>query len=220
MTAELTASPTQIGNAVATRSLTGTGAHDPVGTESTVGGDWKNVGELGFVHDPPIETDNKSTTGGANLRAKPTADAELVTFLPFGTRVFVEAPAPGLAVVRGPVQDPHAGINGAVGYVSTAWLIWLNPPDPDSRLYSIQPGDGLQAVVEKHQPYQGYVRTGDDARSLVMAVYVANIADKRTKPNVRLNPEKLAEAKDDQGILDSLDEYRQTLGPILQIRSS
>ncbi|HYE13811.1 MAG TPA: hypothetical protein VD968_05145, partial [Pyrinomonadaceae bacterium] len=77
-----------------------------------------------------------------------------------------------------------------------------------------------QKIVENHPQYAGYnITTGDDARSLVMAVLVANMEDSRTKDNVYINQEKLAEAKD-PGLLgeaaDYADEYRRVLRPILQ----
>lgn len=196
----------QAGNAVAVRA-----SH-----QARSGSDgWREVGQLGYVRDPPVRTAETSTTGGANLRAGPSTDAELLTFLPFGARVQVEREHRAWGWYQVRVQDPGEAAGASAGFVASQ-LIWMNPPDPDARLYAIQPGDGLQAVVERHRPYQGYVRTGDDARSLAMAVYVANAADVRTEGSIRLDQDKLAQARADQGILDSLDEYRRTLGPIFQ----
>ena len=176
---------------------------------------WRDVGQFGYVRDPPVQGAKSSSTGGANLRAGPSTDAELLIHLPFGARVHIVRAQPAWGWYQVRVQDPGEAAGASSGFVASH-LIWMNPPDPAARLYAIQPGDGLQAVVERHRPYQGYVRTGDDARSLAMAVYLANATDPRTAGSIRLDEDKLAEARADQGVLDALDEYRRTLGPIFQ----
>lgn len=168
---------------------------------------WESVNALGFVRDPPVESLGRS--GGANLRTEPQGD--LIDLLPFGTQVRVLRRDKGWAAVR-VTSSPAGSLVGKLGFVGDH-LVWTNPPDPDAQLHAVQPGDGLQAVVEKHAPYQGYVRTGDDARSLVVAVYVANSADGRTAKNLRLNEAKLRNAGSWYDIFDS---YRSETTPIFQ----
>ena len=111
-------------------------------------------------------------------------------------------------------------IGVASGYVS-ADLIWTGLPDPDAVTYYIaEAGLGLQKLVENHPQYKDYdIRTGDDARSIVMAVLLANEEDSRTKAGIYLNQAKLEEALDPgvwEGLKDATDEYRRVLRPILQ----
>jgi len=126
---------------------------------------WVDVNKRGMVY----------KTSGANVRDKPTPEAEGSTVLqnlPQNTRVMIlkHQPQPRWYAIR--VMDgEHAGLSG---YVAD-WLVRDDLPDPEATIYDVQGGDKLSELVQNHPLYAKYnITTGDDARSLVMAVYAAN----------------------------------------------
>ena len=107
---------------------------------------------------------------------------------------------------------------GRVGYAKE-YLIEADLPDPQAVEYYIATPDlGLQWLVENHKHFEGYnITTGDDARSLAMAVYMAN--KEAGRKGVYLNEDKLRKAQDPglwEGAKDKFDEYRRVLRPIFQ----
>jgi len=107
---------------------------------------------------------------------------------------------------------------GRVGY-SSERLIKVDLPDPQAVEYYIATPDlGLQWLVEHHKHFEGYnITTGDDARSLAMAVYMAN--KEAGRKGVYLNEDKLSKAQNPswwEGTKDRFDEYRRVLRPIFQ----
>ncbi len=178
------------------------------------GPDWSAAGKLGIVR--VEEADAK--VSGANLRKGASTSAELIQHLDENTRVHILSENKATKWLY--VMVTSMQYAGAVGYVASH-LVWTGLPDPDAVLYYIaEPGLGLQKLVENHPQYKDYdIRTGDDARSIVMAVLAANEEDTRTSGGVRLNEEKLAEASNTgtwEGLKDKADEYRRVLRPILQ----
>lgn len=175
---------------------------------------WTRASKLGIVRVEKPGTE----LSGARLRKGPAPSFDVLHHLEENTRVSILAEnntSKWLYVVVASKK-----FAGNVGYVADH-LIWTGLPDPDSELYYIaEPGLGLQKLVENHPKYKDYdIRTGDDARSIVMAVVAANEEDKRTKKGVRLNETKLAEASDPglwEGLKDKADAYRSVLRPILQ----
>jgi Domain of unknown function (DUF4157) len=178
---------------------------------------WQGVGQVGVVR--VCETGTKPEQCGARLRQAPSTEAGVpYVHLDENAKVFIVAENRKECWLYVSVtSEKH---RGSFGYVSTH-LVWRNLPDPHAVLYYVgKPGLGLQSVVENHPQYGAYdIRTGDDARSLVMAVLLANEEDPRTKGHVYLNQAKLADAKDPgigERFKDRLDEYRRVLRPILQ----
>lgn len=176
--------------------------------------EWKSVNQLGIVR---VE-ETSATLRGARLRQAASSSANILHHLEENTRVFIISENQGTGWVYANVANKQ--YRGSSGYVSSA-LVWRSLPDPEAVLYYISDaGMGLQKLVENHEQYKDYdIRTGDDARSIVMAVLVANDQDERTKGHVYLNKSKLAKAQDPgllEGIKDKGDEYRRVLRPILQ----
>ncbi|MGH3479826.1 MAG: SH3 domain-containing protein, partial [Nocardioidaceae bacterium] len=156
---------------------------------------WVNRNRLGIVRvEEPAATER-----GARLRAAPVKGAPVVRHLPEKAKVLV--------VAEHPSQWFYANdlATGDKGYVAS-WLIRSPLPDPEARPYWVAtPGLGLQRLVETE--YKDYdIQTGDDARSLVMAVLLANDEDPRTKGRVYINQEKLARAQN-PGTWESLKDY-------------
>lgn len=169
---------------------------------------WVNRNRLGIVRvEEPAATER-----GARLRAAPVKGAPVVRHLPEKAKVLV--------VAEHPSQWFYANdlATGDKGYVAS-WLIRSPLPDPEARPYWVAtPGLGLQRLVETE--YKDYdIQTGDDARSLVMAVLLANDEDPRTKGRVYINQEKLARAQNPgtwESLKDYADEYRRVLRPVLE----
>jgi hypothetical protein len=110
------------------------------------------------------------------------------------------------------------GYAGRAGYVKE-YLILTDLPDAQAVEYYIAtPNLKLQWLVQNHKHFEDYdITTGDDARTLAMAVYMAN--HERGRGGVYLNQEKLREAKDPgfwEGAKDEFDEYRRVLRPFFQ----
>lgn len=189
-------------------------ATPPSGAAAYTGPSWKSVNQLGVVR---VE-EAGAEVRGARLRGGPSTSTSVLHHLDENTKVFIIAENPQSKWVY--VNVANKQYRGSFGYVSEA-LVWRGLPDPDAVLhYVAEAGLGLQKLVENHEQYKDYdIRTGDDARSIVMAVLVANDQDGRTRGNVYLNQAKLAEAQDPgvwEGIKDKADEYRRVLRPILQ----
>ena len=112
---------------------------------------------------------------GANVRDQPVPEEEgssILVNLPQNTPVMIlrENPSTSWYAIR-VMEGDYAGQSG---YVAN-WLIRDDLPDPNAILYDVQGEDMLGTLVQNHPQYSGYaIETGDDARSLVMAVYVAN----------------------------------------------
>jgi hypothetical protein len=189
---------------------------------------WKNVNQLGI-----IKGDNVKGLGrGARLRKAPDRQANYgVLWLVSGTKVSViaENEATDWMFVH-VVSQQNRGSSGYVANIGDNpkdQYVWRNLPDPDAMLYSVaESGLGLLKLLDNpkqygiEQQYRDYdLRTGDDQRSIVMAVLVASEQDERTQMGIELNKAKLAKAQDPgawEGIKDAADEYRRVLRPILQ----
>lgn len=211
---ELTHVVQQGGSPVGLQRQVVTAPTAPGSVAEYTGPGWKSVNQLGIVR---VE-EAGAEVRGARLRGGPTTAAPVLHHLDENTKVFIIAENPQSKWVY--VSVANKQYRGSSGYVSEA-LVWRGLPDPDAVLhYVAEPGLGLQKLVENHEQYKDYdIRTGDDARSIVMAVLVANDQDSRTRGNVYLNQAKLAEAQDPglwEGIKDRADEYRRVLRPILQ----
>ncbi|MEM8674589.1 MAG: DUF4157 domain-containing protein [Cyanobacteria bacterium P01_G01_bin.67] len=175
---------------------------------------WQNLNQLGIVR---VEEEGAKIKG-ANLRRDASTSGAPLLRLEENTkvRIIAENKKNGWLYVN--VFDKQH--KGSFGYVASH-LVWSNLPDPGAVLYYVKDsGQGLQKLVENQGQYQGYnIRTGDDARSIIMAVYLANEQDSRTKGNVYINQDKLEKAQNpsfSESLKDELDEYRRVLRPILQ----
>jgi hypothetical protein len=192
------------------------GSHSPaLGTAAEyTGPGWTTVNKLGIVRVEEATAKER----GARLRQEPSTSpgVKVIHHLDENTRVLILAQNEEWRYVL--VDNKQ--YRGSLGYVRD-YLIWTGLPDPDAVTYYIaEAGLGLQKLVENHPQYKDYdIRTGDDARSIVMAVLVANEGDSRTEKGVYLNQAKLAEASDPgawEWIKDAADKYRRVLRPILQ----
>jgi hypothetical protein len=182
---------------------------------------WTSVNKLGIVRVEETEAKER----GARLRQSPSTSSKSLVHLEENTKVFV--------VARNPASKWPIWIYvnvpslSSFGYIAEH-LVWMGLPDPDAQLFYVgEKGMGLQKLVESPKHYklknadylQNYIETGDDARSLVMAIYTANEQDNRTKGHVYINQAKLKEAQNPgaiEGLKDRADEYRRVLRPILQ----
>jgi hypothetical protein len=180
---------------------------------------WQVLNEVGVVR---VE-EPSAALRGARLRPEPTDGgpraAEFVT-LPESTHVHVvsQRHEPGNQGWRY-VMVTDGPFIGRVGYVKE-YLILTGLPDPLAIEYYIAtPNERLQWLVENHPHFAAYdIKTGDDARTLAMAVWMAN-QEHGHRDGVYLNEEKLRAAKDPgwrEGTKDKLDEYRRVLRPIFQ----
>jgi hypothetical protein len=175
----------------------GTGAPAPV----PGGAGWIATGRQVLVHQ----------SSGANLRDQPVPEEEgsvTVEHLVQNTRMLSlrHNQATRWHAVR-IVNGEHAG---ATGYLAD-WLVRDDAPDAGAVVYDVQSGDQLGTVVQNHPQYAGYpIVTGDDARSLVMAVYTAN----QNRGSVRLVGDPDGGLL--EGALDSLDDYRAVTRRIYQ----
>ena len=214
---------TSVGPRIA-RWAVGSGQEEASSTPQTepapahTGPGWTVESKVGVVR---VEEDT-ATLRGARLRPQPDAlgphKDDYVT-LDEGTHVQVVSTQHGqnnqgwryVIVTDG-------GYAGRAGYVKE-YLILTDLPDPQAVEYYIStPNLKLQWLVQNHKHFEDYdITTGDDARTLAMAVYMAN--HERGRDGVYLNQEKLREAKDPgfwEGAKDKFDEYRRVLRPIFQ----
>jgi hypothetical protein len=188
----------------------------PIKQDAYQGPGWSRVNEVGIVR---VEEESAKVRG-ARVRAGPLPNMPILGHLSENTDVFVIAENTKTKWIYVNVVDSDSKSAGIRGYIYRP-LVWRKLPDPDAELYYVaEQGIGLQKLVENHPQYDDYdIRTGDDARSIVMAVLTANEQDSRTKGHVYLNQEKLQEANDAglwEGTLDAADEYRRVLRPIFQ----
>jgi hypothetical protein len=177
----------------------GTGQPAPASVPGGAG--WTATGKQVLVHQP----------SGANLRDQPAPEEEgsfTLEHLTQNTRVLSlrHNPATHWHAVR-IVDGEHAG---STGYLAD-WLVRDDAPDPGAVVYNVQSGDHLRTVVQNHPQYASYpIVTGDDARSLVMAVYTAN----QNGSGVRLVGD--ADGGLFDSALDTLDDYRAVTRRIYQ----
>lgn len=176
------------------------------GPEFTRAG-WAAVNKLGIVYQE----------SGVNLRYRTATEGSPLARLPQNTKVHVLSHNPQthwLAVsVVGDAFDKSCGrlgYLGRFGYVSDDYVWWKTPiPDAASVLYSVQGKDPLSKVVQSHCQYKDYpIKVGDDARSLVMAVYLASQDNPETKKGIRINEEKFKKAQEDLDLVEQIDPYR------------
>ena len=99
---------------------------------------------------------------------------------------------------------------GTTGYLAD-WLVRDDVPDAEAVVVNVRGGDHLGSLVQNHAQYADHpIVTGDDARSIVMAVDAANSSGR----GVRL----VGEA--DNGLfdpaLDAIDDFREVTRRIYQ----
>ena len=171
-------------------------------TADFLGPGWTPVAAVGMVYKDE----------GANLRERPLPGEQSAVMerLPQNTRV---------TIVRANAAERWYAVrvlggerSGAFGYVAQSH-VRDDLPDLTSVMYRVPAGQTLGGLVQSHPQYAGYdIRTGDDARSLAMAVYTANQGR-----GVRLNAERFEEQDSwFEGVLDSFDEYRAKMRQLYQ----
>jgi len=103
------------------------------------------------------------TKDGANLHPEPNLTTTITT-LPFNTRVWVERSVPDFYFI---VTD-----GGSYGYVQIP-RVTTDLPDPGSRLYEVQAGEGALAIVKKFYKANAQ-QWGQDERFFVNVLVFAN----------------------------------------------
>ncbi len=172
-------------------------------SDDFLGPGWAKAGRLGLVYKDE----------GVNLRDKPLPgeQSNVVTKLPHNTRVIIvkENSKTGWYAVR--VQGGK--LSGKFGYAAQSH-VRDDLPDPKAVMYTVKSGDMLGKLVQNHPQYDGYpIQTGDDARSLATAVYVAN----KELGGVRLNETRFKNQSSMWDyFLDETDRYRAEMRRIYQ----
>lgn len=164
---------------------------------------WTPSGKAGVVKDPGSEPN-----GGARLRSGPSTASTRLTWLPQNTKVRIDQEGSNdwLQVIVDSGADA-----GRTGFIS-APLIAI-PPDTGAILYDISTGDTLATVIAQSPQYKNYeYGTGNDFRTIAMAIYMANPDNE----GIKLDPQKLQDAKAKQGFKERLDAHRRELSPIYQ----
>lgn len=170
---------------------------------------WQPVNKIGLVYKDE----------GANLRDQPLPDGEgstIVQNLPQNTKVLLLKHNPAADAKWYSIRVMGGAYDGLSGYLAD-WLVRDDLPDPEAVMYRVQQGDQLGRLVQNHPLYQDYpIQLGDDARSLVMAVYMAN----RNNGGVTLNPQRAEKpwyADVWDAVAGAADDYRDELAPIYQM---
>ncbi|MEO0560865.1 MAG: hypothetical protein AAF125_02055 [Chloroflexota bacterium] len=174
-------------------------AQNPKLSDDYMGEGFVDVGKRGIVHD----------NAGINVRDKPLPgkSSNVIQNLPQNTYVMIlkQNPQSRWAAIR-VMEGQYAGVSGYV----VSRLIRDDLPDPNAVLYDVKGGDMLGQIVQNHPQYNGYnIRTGDDARSLVMAVYSANKGGKGVRLVGEADNSLVAKALDVADTSDYRDEMRQ-----------
>ncbi len=116
-----------------------------------------SVGKLARVKAP----------GGVHLRIRAAAEQPSLGILPFNELITVERRTEhGWCWVL-----PASALSGAPGFCEEH-LLSLDPPEPTSQLYRVEPGDSLHVIAERY--YGKQFREGGDARLYVQALHEAN----------------------------------------------
>jgi hypothetical protein len=206
------------GNRAVTGAVAGTGAAvavqraDPPGTAPPgvaapsadfLGAEWTQVAKPGLVYKEE----------GVFLRDRPlpgSQSGQLARLLQ-NTRVTIvrSQPVSGWYAVR--VQGGRH--DGSFGYAAQSH-VRDDLPDAGALMHRVTSGETLGRLVQNHPQYASYdIRTGDDARSIAMAVYVAN----RETGGVRLDEERFAAQNSWwEDLLDTADAYRRETRRIYQ----
>ena len=156
-----------------------------------------------------------SMEGTLHARPIPRAEAAKPGQLGYGTKILIRA--------HNKSRTGWVYIETLQGQRHTGWVaeskVAFPMPDPAATLYRVEGELTLQEVVQSHQPYAGYIQHGDDARSLVKAVYLANQATGKRR-GVYINSVKLLAATQGAGFFtktfDLIDRYRGDTRPLYQ----
>lgn len=167
-----------------------------------MGEGWDPVARMGLVY----------KDDGVFLRDKPLPgdQSQHLAQLPQNTRVIVVRANPTTQWYAVRVQGGQ--YDGKFGYAVQSH-VRDDLPDINAVMHRVTSGETLGGLVQSHPQYASYgITTGDDARSIATAVYIAN-----KDRGVRLNLERF-EAKNDwfEDALDLTDEYRSEMRRIYQ----